>query len=131
MIKLLSKFVFKCVIGIPTEEELKKLSEGIVSAVRSKKTTTFTRGINASTIRSRLGISLGVPMTKIMSCQTLGWPEVGDSIEVHRFCKLFEIWKTLKSDPMRIILVAALLDTSIKSMIPEPLVTSFADGMKN
>ena len=68
-------------------------------------------------------------MKKIISCQTMGWPEVGDSIEVQRFCKLFEIWRTMKGQPMRIVLVAALLDTSMKSTMPESLVTSFTDGM--
>ena len=69
-------------------------------------------------------------MKKIVSCQAMGWPEVGDSIEVKRFCKLFEIWKTMKGQPMRIMLVAALLESSMKSTVPESLVTSFADGMK-
>jgi len=71
---------------------------------------------------------LGVSIKKILSVQATGWTEMGDAIEITRLCKLFEIWKTLEDRPMRILLIAAILESSIKSMIPESLVVSFSDG---
>lgn len=61
----------------------------------------------------------------------MSWLETGDSVEVRRFCKFFEIWKTVNDHPVRIILVAALLESSVSSMIPESLAKSFSDGMEN
>lgn len=116
-------------VGTPSEKELQQLSQTIVSILRSKSKTTFKTGRSASKLRAELGVALGVPMKKILSIQTFNWMEMGDVTEAERFYKMFQVWKTMEDRPMRILLVGALLDSSINSIIPESLVKSFSIGM--
>ena len=87
-------------------------------------------GTSASNIRTELAFALGVPIKKVLSIIFLGWPAIGGAIEETRFCKFFEIWKTTSDHPLRVFLVAALLESRVSNMIPESLVESFSDGMQ-
>ena len=118
-------------IEIPCEDELKQLSQEIVSTLRSEKKSNFKLGTSASSLRADLAVALGVPIKKTISLQFLGFTApVGGAIEITRFCKFFEIWKTTNDQPVRIFLVAALLQSPVKHMIPGSLEESFSDGMQ-
>ena len=128
----LSLFVFFTYVhlGIPSESELKQLSQAIVSTLRSERKSNFKMGTGASSLRLDLAVTLGVPFKKTISLQFFGWPAMGDAIEITRFCKFFEIWKTTSDQPVRVFLVAALLQSPIRTMIPGSLEESFSDGMQ-
>ena len=117
-------------LEIPCENELKQLSQKIVSTLRSEKKSDFKLGTSASSLRSNLAIRLGVPLTQTISLLFIGWTARGDAIEITRFCRFFEIWKTTSDQPVRIFLVAALLQSPVRRMIPGSLEESFSDGMQ-
>ena len=129
-----STFTFKCVliyVGIPGESELKKLSQLIVYALKSEKKSNFKTGTAASNLRINLASNLGVPFKKMVSIQLSGWPAIGNAVEITRFCKFFEVWKATSDQPVRVCLVAALIESPISNMIPRSLEESFSNGIKH
>ena len=116
-------------LGIPNENELRKLSQTIVYTLKSEKKSNFKTGSAASKLRIDLASNLGVPFKKMVSIQFLGWPTIGNAVEITRFCKFFEMWKETNDQPVRVYLVAALLKSSISNLIPRSLEESFSNGI--
>ena len=121
--------IFLLTIGSPNDREIEEISQKIVYKLKSINKTDFKAGQAASKLRGHIGGSLGISVKKVLSIQLMDWLEMGSAVEIRRFRRLFQEWKRNSDQPMRIILLAAILGSSVHDIITEHVQSEYYSGM--